>query len=85
MKHLNYPIQLVINVISFLFFSFLSGIVGSYAIEYTKNPSIIEKTSYAFKHSSYPYIACVFLIWAIFVITIMFLKHNRKKFDNISQ
>jgi uncharacterized membrane protein YidH (DUF202 family) len=78
MKYLVYTLQLVISVIGFLFFSFLAGIVGSYAIEYKQNPTIIDRTIYAFNSSSYPYIACGFMVWTLIVIVLMLLKKKRK-------
>ncbi|MED4534907.1 hypothetical protein [Metabacillus fastidiosus] len=82
---MNYPIyiiQLVFSTIGFLFFSFLAGIIGSYAIEYKKDITIIDRYSFAFQASSYPYIASAFLLWVIIVIVIMFLKLKKKRKNN---
>jgi hypothetical protein len=76
MEKLIYIIHLVISSLVFLFFSFFSGIVGSYAIEFKKDPSIFDKTIYAFNSSSYPYYACVFLLW--FVIVVLVIQRKRK-------
>jgi TRAP-type C4-dicarboxylate transport system permease small subunit len=78
MEKLIYTIQLVISSIGVLLFSFFSGIVGSYAIEYRKTPSIFDKTIYAFHNSSYPYYACVFLLWFIIVIVVLVIQRKRK-------
>ena len=74
MKKVVYIVQLVISILGFLIYSFFSGIVGSYAIEYKENPTIMDKTLYAFDSSSYPFIACAFLIWTGIVIVILFKK-----------
>jgi phosphotransferase system glucose/maltose/N-acetylglucosamine-specific IIC component len=76
MEKLIYIIHLVISSLGFLLFSLFSGIVGSYAIEFKKDPSIFDKTIYAFNSSSYPYYACVFLLW--FVIVVLVIQRKRK-------
>lgn len=65
---------LFIILIGFIFFSFLGGIIGSYANEYAVSPSIFERTAYAFKYSSYPYVALCFLVG--FVTAAYFLKRK---------
>jgi hypothetical protein len=78
MEKLIYIIHLVISSLGFLFFSFFSGIVGSYAIEFKKDPSIFDKTIYAFNSSSSPYYACVFLLWFLIVIVVLVIQRKRK-------
>ncbi|WP_147535175.1 hypothetical protein [Bacillus marasmi] len=78
MKKIIYIIQLVISSLGFLLFSFFSGIVGSYAIENKKHPSILDKTIYAFDSSSYPYYASVFLLWFLIVIIVLVIQRKRK-------
>lgn len=77
MEKLIYIIHLVISSLGFLFFSFFSGIVGSYAIEYKRDPSIFDKTIYAFNSSFYPYYACVFLLWFLIVISVLVIQRKK--------
>lgn len=77
MDKLIYSLQLVISSLGFLLSSFFSGIVGSYAIEYKKDPSLVDKTIYAFNSSSYPYYACVFLLWFLIVIAVLVIQRKK--------
>jgi len=77
MRYFIYVIQLVISTLGFLFFSFFSAIVGGYAIEYKKNPTIIDQITFAFNSSSYPFYACLFLLWAVIVIFVLLFKRKR--------
>lgn len=77
MRYSSYIFQLVVSTMGFLLFSFFSGIVGSYAIEYTKSPSVLDKLIYSFSSSSYPYYACAFLLWSIIVIIVLYRKRRK--------
>ncbi|MDQ0271735.1 hypothetical protein [Cytobacillus purgationiresistens] len=74
MKYGVYYFQLVICFFGFIVCYIFSGIVGSYAIEYNNIPSEIEKALFAFNHSSYPYIALLFLLWVIVVVVLLLRK-----------
>ncbi|RDU35672.1 hypothetical protein DRW41_16125 [Neobacillus piezotolerans] len=73
-------ILMFVSFLGFLFFTFLGGIIGSYAIEFHANPSIFQKTAYAFQHSNYPYVAVCFFIW--FVLTLFFFKKQQEKCES---
>ncbi|CAH2715111.1 hypothetical protein BACCIP111895_02295 [Neobacillus rhizosphaerae] len=78
MRYFIYIIQLVISTLGFLLFSIFSGVVGGYAIEYKKDPTIFDQITFAFNSSSYPLYACAFLLWAVIVIVIWKRKRSIK-------
>ncbi|WP_369903221.1 hypothetical protein [Bacillus manliponensis] len=79
MKYLGHIIQFVMSLCGFFVFLFFSGTASQGVIQYKENPTVVDYILHAFEVSSYPYIACVFLLWMIAIIVIFFAKKQREE------
>ncbi|ALC89058.1 hypothetical protein AM500_04070 [Bacillus sp. FJAT-18017] len=76
MKEASAVLQLVVSRIGFLLVTFMSGMIGSHAIEDTQDPSFLNKTIYALTQSVYPFVIIGFLLWAVVAIVVWIRKRN---------